>query len=332
MSDASPVPRIPRALYRRSGVRAALGILYGLGLWVVPLAGLNLLWQSSFELAVRLALSVPLVIVSAQGLVLLGFLAHDGTHLNLHASKRWSAVIGITLTIPLWPHAEIGFAVYHWNHHRYTNTASDPDSACYGRFRTFLSRLLFARFAAMGGYFAAMVRLALGRPLDVRYRLPFKDGAVTWLARFNVVTWLAGLAIMVLTWISNPTSFYLLVAVVLVAIGLLGLNPYLEHAGTGVGHGHDTRSRRGWWWDLFYLGQNLHTIHHLYPSVPFYNLRKVYAHLAQAGYFDEGERRHVTRGFLRTYRHALHASPYPGAEAADDTFDVVGTSLASADE
>lgn len=332
MADASPVQRIPRELYRKSGGLASLGILYGLALWAVPLVALNLLWRGGLDLALQIALSAPLVVLSAHGLVLLGFLAHDGTHLNLHSSKRWSVVIGILLTLPLWPHAEIGFSIYHWNHHRFTNTTSDPDSMCYGRFRTFLSRLCFARFAAMWGYFTAMSRLAFGRPINVHYRLPFKDVTVTWLARFNLVTWLVGLGILVLTYLDDRLAFYLLITVVLVAIAILGLNPYIEHAGTDVGHGHDTRSRLGGWWDLFYIGQNLHTIHHLYPSVPFYHLRKVYVHLANEGYFEEGKGRHVTRGLFRTYRYALQASPYPGAAAPDDAFDVVGTSLASADE
>ena len=117
---------------------------------------------------------------------------------------------------------------------------------------------------------------------------------MTWLTRFNLVTWLVGLGILVLTYLDDPLSFYLLITVALVAIGILGLNPDIEHAGTDVGHGH--------------------------------------AHLANEGYPDEGKGRHVTRGFFRTYRHAFHASPYPGTAAPDDTFGVVGTSLASSDE
>lgn len=332
MGDASTVQRIPREFYKKSGVMVALGVAYALALWAVPLVVLNLVWGSSLGLATQLIVSIPLVVVSAQGLVLLGFLAHDGTHLNLHSDKRVSMVLAILLTLPLWPHSEIGFSIHHWNHHRFTNTASDPDSACYGRFKSFPTRLLFARFAAMGGYFEAMLRVAVGLPLGVTHRLPFSDTAVKWLARFNLLTWIVALGILVMTYVRDPSSFYLLLSVVLVAIGILALNPYIEHAGTDVGHGQDTRSRLGWWWTIFYLGQNHHLIHHLYPSVPFYNLAKVHAHLVERGFFGEEHNRHVSHGLFGTYRHALGASPYPGATAPDDTFDVVGESLASSGE
>ena len=62
---------------------------------------------------------------------------------------------------------EIGWAASHWNHHRYTNQASDPDCQLYSRYQSFWSRLLFARLASNRVNLANTLRMLLGKPLRV---------------------------------------------------------------------------------------------------------------------------------------------------------------------
>jgi len=320
---------LPAAYYQLSFLRTLLAVFYAVLLWLVPIVLLHLIWKGhGGPLWLQAALSVPLVLLSAQGVVLLVFLGHDGTHLSLHRNKQLSTLLAIVLTIPAWPHCEMGFALCHWNHHRYTNTDSDPDCAGYKKHKTFLTRLLVSRPDAMWTYLATTVRMAFGIKMDrrKRYKLAVAGPALRAFCFFNLLTWTFMLGLLCWTALSDPVRFFILTVVLATAIMILGLNPYIEHAGTDIGHGRDTRSRLGWWWSLFYLGQNHHLVHHLYPSVPFYNLPKVHRFLRSSGYLD-AEGCHLSHGLLQTYRHALASSLYPEGEENDDAFDVVASSL-----
>ncbi len=139
--------------------------------------------------------------------------------------------------------------------------------------------------------------------------------------------WLGWLGFIVFAAFTNPVLFWLMVAVLAMVTMILGLNPYIEHAGTEFGVGRDARSRTGWLWTALYLGQNNHLEHHLYPSVPFYNLGKVHRFLRESG-FHERRDSSVSHGLADTYRHALPQSRYPEGDRPDDTFDVVAASSA----
>jgi fatty acid desaturase len=320
-------PALPASYYQLSALRTLLGIGYAVLLWLIPIVTLQSIWRGGGPLWMQAALSLPLVLLAAQGIVLLVFLGHDGSHLNLHRNRYLSTVLSVLLTMPAWPHCEMGFALCHWNHHRYTNTDSDPDCAGYKKHKTFLSRLLVSRLDAMWVYLETTLRMAFGLELDRRkqYRLAVTGMARRALCFFNLFTWTFMLGLLCWTALTDPLRFYILLAVLATAIMILGLNPYIEHAGTGIGHGNDTRSRLGWWWSLLYLGQNHHLAHHLYPSVPFYNLPKVHRFLRDSGYL-EAQGCHLSHGLLDTYRHALASSAYPKGAEPDDIFDVVAAS------
>jgi len=323
-------PKLPKELYRISPVKTILGIAYAFGLWCIPVIAMNQLWRLEPNWTVMIV-SIPLIILAAQGLVLLVFMGHDGTHTNLVRNRFWSTLLGVIITIPAWPHCEMGFALCHWNHHRYTNTDSDPDCVGYKPYKNLFSRMFLSRISAFTEYFLTTVQMVFGSQTDRRkqYSMGVQGKQRRFIAALNLCTWTSMLGLIAWTGFTNPILFAILMSVLFVAIIILGINPYIEHAGTDIGHGKDTRSRMGWWWSVFYLGNNYHLSHHLYPSIPFYNLPKVHAFLEETGFLKQHQS-HVSHGFLGTCAYAFGHHQYPEGDAEDDPFDVVKESLTAA--
>lgn len=301
---------IPKELIPRSNVKAILGCLYAMGLFFGAWWGTAALISAApWPLWARLALAVPVLVLGGYGMLLMGFMGHDGTHFSLHDDKVVSSAIGIVLTAPIFPYMVMGFTISHWNHHKFTNSDKDPDSVVFAKFGTLFSRALIARPYTFWEYGSNTVRLALGRSLPFSYQFPLPEPTVRSLARFNVSVTLAFGAFY--AWVCLQSSVAAAALAVLYVFGTVisGLSPYVEHTGTGLGRGVDTRTASGLWFDVLTLGNNYHLEHHLYPTVPFYNLRRVYLHLKEHGYYTE--EKHHTDGFWGTYRYALGKYPYP---------------------
>ncbi|MEZ4749832.1 MAG: fatty acid desaturase [Bdellovibrionota bacterium] len=279
-------PRVPKEMYTRSTFRLWLSLFYSVALWFGASLAAWALWQSDWPVWSKALGSLPLFLMGGQGLVIAGYLGHDAFHFNLHENRVLSCVIGIVATAPLFPFVEIGFAISHWNHHLHTNEPGDPDGKIFGKFHSWPTRLLFARPLTFLVYGRNALYLAIGKPLNFKAPFPLKPEVVRRLAQFNFLV--VGLMTAVHVYlIFNYLGFYLcLLGVRLSSAFLSGMNPYFEHAGTGYGLGSDSRSRVGLFWDLFFLGSNYHLEHHLYPGIPFYNLRKTHRYLEEVGYYQ----------------------------------------------
>src|SRR5437867_285184 len=126
-------PRLPRELYeiRPLATLAFLAVAFsayvGFGLLTAAVA------QSALPLWTRVLGVVVFVVAAAQGAHLLGFAGHEGIHVMLHRNKWVSTLLGAFASAAT-AFPALGYGVAHWNHHRYTNQASDPDATIYPQF------------------------------------------------------------------------------------------------------------------------------------------------------------------------------------------------------
>jgi beta-carotene hydroxylase len=309
-------PPLPSELYRPNGLLTgaflltAVGAFLGFGLLASHVAGLNApLW-------IRALLVPPLLLGAQQGAHLLGWIGHEGIHLSLFRNRYASVVVGCFLSA-MSLFLAMGYGISHWNHHRFTNQASDPDVAIYPRLRTFWSRLFLARALAQRGYTRAIVTLALGRGVPFAYRFPFPPRVQQRLAVWNVTFLLFWAGVYATLAIHAPfTALFAVGLPLLLVIPISGLRIYVEHAGTGIGVFRDSRSYVSPIYTALFFGNNYHLEHHLYPTVPCYRLPAVHRLLRSGGYYDRWGSP-VDTTVAGPLVHTTAASAYPGPLGAD---------------
>jgi beta-carotene hydroxylase len=309
-------PSLPRELYQPSGPLAAAFVLTGVGTFF----GFGLLASHAVGLSaplwIRALLVVPLLLGAQQGAHLLGWVGHEGIHLSLHRNRYVSIVAGCFVSA-MSLFLAMGYGISHWNHHRFTNQASDPDVAIYPRLGTFWSRFFLARVLAQRGYTRAIVTLALGRPLPFAYPFPFPTRAQQALAAWNLAFLLFWLGVYAALVIHAPfTALFAIGLPLLLVIPASGLRIYVEHAGTGIGVFRDSRSYVSPFYTLLFFGNNYHLEHHLYPTVPCYNLPAVHRLLKSQGCYDRWGSA-IDETVAGPVVHTTAASPYPGPLGAD---------------
>jgi beta-carotene hydroxylase len=315
-------PILPREFYEPNTLRTIGFVAYGLMFFVGFGAIARGLWSmSSLHIAVRVLLMAPFCFLSGQGMQILGLVGHEGFHLSLHKNKYVSAITGLLSSSVIIGFSVTGFAASHWNHHRYTNQASDPDAAVFAKYKTFLSRFLFARLDADMKYAIYGARLAMGLDLPLKVKLPFSKQATTVLAVINQMV--TGAYLSLYLWIAYKdlaTGIICIVIPHLVVVHYSGLRPYVEHAGTDEGILRDTRSRVHPWFTFLYHNVNYHLEHHMYPSVPFYNLPRVHAFLRDNGHFERAQSP-VETSIWGAYSKTTAKFQYPQPAAKDLTWD-----------
>lgn len=307
-------PTLPNELHKISYLGTIGIIAHALGLFLVPAALARLVAGSELPLMAQAPLVAVLALLAAQGLHMLGFLGHEGFHFSLHQNKVVSSVIGIVFSSLTPGHLDIGFAISHWNHHKFTNRAGDPDADVFRRYRGFLARFFLARAHAARNYLRSTVRLALGRPLPFEYKFPLRAHVVQRLAWLNLACSLVFLGMYAAIAAYDPITGLVSIGLpALLVVLITGLRPYIEHAGTS----HDTftqaRSRTSPFFTMLFLGTNYHLEHHLYPSVPCYRLPRVHRILQQQGALEAS---HVEPTIRGAYLHTTALSQYPQPLAA----------------
>jgi fatty acid desaturase len=315
--------QLPPDICRPSRLGTFLFITYSVTLFVMPAAVCRSIAGSDLPLLIRALCVLPLLLLAQQGLHLLGWVGHEGMHLSLTRNRYMSAFLGIFFSSMVINFMEMGFAISHWNHHRYTNQPLDPDCALFARYQGFWGRLFLARFASNRQSLLATLRMAAGKPLEGNSPFPFSAVAIQRLAAFNLLCSVFWLSVYVAIAVYDPLSGLVSVALPHV-LGLLytGLRPYVEHAGTDTGKFTNARTRTAPFFSALYFFNNYHLEHHLYPAVPCYRLATVHRWLEEGGYLA-AHRVHVESGVFAAYAHASASSSYPvGTPSADPPLDL----------
>jgi fatty acid desaturase len=247
---------------------------------------------------------------------LLGWVGHEGFHFNLHDNRHVSALLGIVFSSMVAAFMQIGAAVSHWNHHRFTNQEGDPDIPLFTKYHTLWQRALFARMAANRQYFRNTLRMACGRPVGYATRLPFKEHDVRMFARVNILLSAFWISVYGCIIYHAPIAGASAIAIPHVFSTLYtGLRSYLEHAGTGTALFQNSRTRLSPFFSAAYFFNNYHLEHHLYPFIPCYRLAQVHRYLLKRGYYAAANSP-VQHGIIRNYAFATGRFQYPTAMAA----------------
>ena len=300
-------PALPRALYEPSLYWSAAFLIYAVFLYVIPAWLLYIVATDVESIPLRVLLMIPLTVVAAYGLNLLGFVGHEGMHGSLTKNRYTSAVIGIFYASSVVTYFEVGFAMQHWNHHRYTNQSLDHDMILVMRFKKWWTRLLFSRWIYNWEYFKRTVQTALGRPNPFRFKMPFgprEQRMLAWLNLLFAAWWIA-----VYTWIAIHSPLAGLVCIALPMLTVLFIaacQTYLDHGGTSDELFGNAWSRTSPLMTAAYFGANYHLEHHAYPGVPCYRLPRVHRILKENGTYSR-VKPPIVRGFIESFRNLAAA-------------------------
>ncbi|NEO89533.1 MAG: fatty acid desaturase [Moorea sp. SIO3G5] len=310
------LPVIPKEMYKSNPLMTVAFISYSLVLYVGAGIGAAYIINSNLTTVVKLLALVPIWIVAQQGLHLLGILGHEGFHGNLHHNRIYSAMLGSFFSSMAASYLVTGYALTHWNHHKNTNKATDPDTEIYSRYYNFWNRFLFSRFAGTKKYRKDTYSLAFGKPIDLGAS-PFKLNVLRRLAQWNIVfaaCWFAVYLSIVILWpMVGLVSIFI---PHMLASGFSGLRAYIEHSGTTQDRLRNTRSYTSPLYTILFFGTNFHLEHHFYPQVPCYRLPRVHKWLQNAGFFANEECL-IDSSILGPWQYVLSKHQYPsGLEQA----------------
>jgi len=265
------------------------------------------LWVASIGVMER----YPTPLVRTGGVVVIGIsiqalaiLMHEALHGNLFRHRvldRWAAfAFGVPALF-----SGTAYRVAHLNHHRNTRTRQDQDEISNLVATPAQYQWLFYAWFALGTllYFVIVPWKALqiaggGR---LRRRIVGEYAAMC-------LVYAAAMAIAMAAGRGDAVLWYWLLPAT-VAVVLSNVRGIAEHLGTGFGDAMTrTRTTRSNALVSFLMcNLNYHLEHHLFPGVPWYNLRKLHRLLLPL-YAGAGV--HVEPSYLRVAAHALRHGPF----------------------
>lgn len=281
-----------KALSRLTSWRTAAAIAFD---WAIILAAIAV---SEYFGSWLVYVAAVLVIGGRQHA--LGVLIHEFAHYRFISNKKLSDWVGdLTLAWPLGTTVE-GYRRNHLAHHRYTNTDQDPDWVVKigtAHF-TFPQKWQYA-LANVVGYLVTINSIRDMRTIlkrlnkdDDKTPLSYRVARLLFYIGVFLVFGLLGAGLELLIYWVVPYFTVLLL--------FLYLRSVAEHFGS-MDYDNELGSSRTvypYLWERAFLAPhnvNYHLDHHLYPSVPFYNLPKLHALLlTNAQYRSDA---HITRGY-----------------------------------
>jgi fatty acid desaturase len=239
-----------------------------------------------------LTVLVALFVIGARQL---GFavLMHEAAHRSLFANRRLNDFVGNWLcAFPVWSDTR-PYRPYHLQHHAKNWTFEDPDLALAQPFpvdRSSFRRKVWRDLSGQTGWkrLRATVRRDLGlsrgrvkRNFDAG--LGALHGVLVTNAILLAVLTLAGYPALYLLWIVAWLTTYSLV----MRIRSIAEHAMIPDPGDEM---NNTRTTVARWWERLLIAPNcvnFHLEHHLLPTVPHYNLRRMHRMLRERGALAE---------------------------------------------
>jgi fatty acid desaturase len=282
-----------KALSRLEPWRFVLAILLDWAVIAVAIAVCE--WTDSW---LSWLIAVPVI---AGRMHALAILLHDFAHYRFIRNKRRSDWVGDLFVA--WPIGATlsGYRSSHLAHHRYLNSGKDPDwTIKFGtRMFTFPQEMRFALLNFIG-YFVGVSSIRDIRIAYVRLR---DDDKATW--RYKAVRigyYLAIAAALTFTGAWSGYFLYWAIPYLTLFYLLLYIRSVADHFGETLRYSSEldgTRTIIPYFWERWFFCPhhiNFHIEHHIYPSVPFFNLPKLNRVLMRNRRFSTGA--HLTRGFV----------------------------------
>ena len=282
---------ILRALSRLSFIKVLTAIIFDWGL-IFLLAFLQLNYLSYYFYPI-----VLIIIATRQHA--LGIVLHDASHFRLLPNHFWNDLIAdFLLAFPL-NLTIFGYRREHFAHHKFSGMPNDPDlirlsSPHYQKDKT--TRYLILKMVLLStGFYIVREFYEMGIKYQLSTKVPMK-------VNFSRIGfWAVMITIISLKhfWLSVLLFWFIPMSTVLMSIVFIRLKA--EHDRIPNNKLLNTRTIIPTWIERFFISQHnvhFHLDHHLYPSVPFYQLNKLHqellknerykkdAHISK-GYFDE---------------------------------------------
>jgi fatty acid desaturase len=225
-------------------------------------------------------------------------LMHDGVHYRLLRNRRWND--WISEVILAWPHLVTArqYRKNHFAHHRYLNTAQDPDlirrkgdpAWVFPQAVPSLAKMLFRDATGLNA--PAMLKLAVS--------VASADTVPGWFLAARYVFYAAGLGIIIYAGALEGFALYWVVPMFTWLVLIMRIRSIAEHhAIEEPGDAYPlTRTVHATWLERLFLAPknvNYHIEHHFFPSVPFYRLPALHALLLTKPGYSEGA--HMTRNY-----------------------------------
>lgn len=232
----------------------------------------------------------------------LGVMMHEAVHYRLLPNRKWNDWVGEILTA--WPVLVTvnGFRQTHWAHHRHVNKAEDPDWQHKRVYPRAVLDVVFITLKFWLGFHAARMFVELNRaakiPGRLKYARLFFYGTVI-AASIAFHFWLG----LLLYWMVPLFTYFLWI------IYIRGAAEHFDSLEDQDDLLAKTRHIEANLFERLLITPNyihVHIGHHLYPSVPFYNLRELQRLLMLNP--DYARRAHVTRGYVGLLRELLESS------------------------
>lgn len=252
-------------------------------------------------------LYVPLVCFIGARQHALIVLMHEGAHCRLFRSRAlndWVAELLLS-----WPFVLFTMHAYrrnHWPHHRHVNMTGDPDwegkqtdEWQFPKRPSALAKLLLEDLAGIGfvKFVVKVARLPRADSTDRRCLRRFNVARACFLiAAVVVITALGGWRPFLLFWVVPFVTWMQL------AFHIRSIAEHFAIPSKPGMFGRTRTTRPGWLERVFLVPTNVgyHLEHHLYPSVPLYNLPKLHRLLMQHPFYYKFA--HVTDGYVRVLR------------------------------
>jgi len=244
-------------------------------------------------------LYLPLAFIVATRQQAMGILVHDIAHSRYLKNTKLSDLIGnVFMGYPLFLTVET-YRSHHLKHHRHINTEQDPDwNYKVGRkeFQTPTTKSRFFLHLLKTSIGFGMVEMALymrlvykSAPSSKKTKEKTDVSGIIFKISYLVVV-IAGLIyfdvwkLYLLMWLIPQFTFLM---------GLLELRSFTEHVGLTLDdnpHKHPARTIKANFLEGFLFNPHFahyHLEHHLYPSVPYYNLPKLHKVLMKSNEFTD---------------------------------------------
>jgi fatty acid desaturase len=305
-------PVLDPSLYKLSLIWTMVNICYGVSMFIL-FAYLNyFVMNSDLPVAAQIILVIPFTFFSAIGLYVLAALGHEGMHGNLFKSEGLSLATGLFFSSSVLTYMDMGFVVRHWDHHRYTNQALDPDIHPTAHLTNWWQRLFYSRIIFNIIYIKYTFNMAIGRVDYVsQYKTPLSPSQLVFYSRLNFLfasLWLtAYIVVAIYDW---RAGLFGIVFPSLALALLAGCQSYLDHAGLDDKQYSMAYSRASPFMSIIFFGANYHLEHHLYPKIPVYNLRKVHKILLDSGIYAKSNKA-LMSGFFEAFKTlAMPSNPF----------------------
>ena len=291
-------PEVVRELTRRSAVRATLAVLADVAAIAFAIAAALAWWPNAFVL-------VPAIIVIGSRQHALFVIAHESAHYLLYERRALNDLVGRACAAAQGL-SMCTYRVIHRLHHNNLYGALDPDTALHGgypRGRIYLVKKLLKDLSGQTAYKTYAYFLggapALNTATNVAVR-PLDDTSAKLRTEArrdrNSVIALHVLALAAFAASGHLVQYLVLWVLPLVTVvqAILRLRAIAEHGATTDFSSPLTAARTNlgpaWLrWLIFPHNVNYHVEHHLYASVPQYNLPRLHAEMKRCGILDGAE-------------------------------------------